>query len=211
MRGIHRAKPKIRFDATHHGKEEYPMGDRNETLSTYVGDMLALEQHLLEAFEKQVALAEGNPSAQNVVRQLVSSTKSRVTALEALDKTFGVENKGLTNTLKTAISGLFGVAAGVIDHIRPQSLSKALRDSYTATNHAIIGYVMLQTTGVALSDTATATLAEQHLQDNVKNAQAIANVMPSLVVKDLADDVEQVATGAASTVTGNQSISFLYH
>ncbi len=85
-----------------------------------------------------------------------------------------------------------------------RAFPKRLRDSYTATNHAIIGYIMLQTTGVALSDTATATLAEKHLQDSIKNAQAIANVMPSIVVKDLSDDVGPVAPGAASDVTGNQ-------
>ena len=50
------------------------MGDRNETLATYVGDMHALEKHLLEAFEKQVALTEGTPHAHLVVRQLVDST-----------------------------------------------------------------------------------------------------------------------------------------
>jgi ferritin-like metal-binding protein YciE len=187
------------------------MGDRNETLSTYVGDMLAVEKHLLEAFEKQLSLAEGNPDALTVVRQLVDSTQSRVSALEALDKTnFGDDNKGIANTVKTAVSGLLGVAAGIIDYVRPQSLSKALRDSYTATNLAVIGYVMLQTTGIALNDTATATLAEKHLQDTVKNAQAIANIMPSLVVKDLSDDVGAVESSAATDVTSNQSLSFLY-
>ncbi len=102
------------------------MGDRTETLATYVGDMLAVEQHLLEAFEKQVALAEGSPDAQSVVRQLVDSTQSRVNALESLAKDLGGGSKGITNTVKAAVSGLFGVAAGAIDHVRPQSLSKAL-------------------------------------------------------------------------------------
>jgi hypothetical protein len=35
--------------------------------------------------------------------------------------------------------------------------------------------------------------------------------MPSLVVKDLSDDVGNVAPGAATEVTGGQSLSFLYH
>ncbi len=186
------------------------MGDRTETLSTYVGDMLAVEQHLLEAFEKQVNLAEGNPDALTVVNQLVSSTKQRVSALETLATTFGDGSKGVANTVKAAVSGLFGVAAGAIDHVRPQSLSKALRDSYTATNHAIIGYIMLQTTGVALNDNATATLAKSHLESSAKDAQAIASVMPALVVKDLSDDVGSVESGAADQVTSNQSASFLY-
>jgi ferritin-like metal-binding protein YciE len=172
--------------------------------------MLAVEKHLLEAFEKQINLAEGNSDALTVVNQLVTSTQQRVNALETLAANFG-ENKGVANTVKAAVSGLFGVAAGAIDHVRPQSLSKALRDSYTATNHAIIGYVMLQTTGVALSDTATATLAASHLQDSAKNAQAIASIMPALVVKDLSDDVGSVEAGAADQVTSSQTVSFLYH
>ena len=187
------------------------MGDRNETLATYVGDMHALESHLLEAFEKQVGLAEGTPHAKNVAQQLVDSTRRRVDTLEQRLQALGATDKKVTDAIKTAVAGLFGVAAGAIDYVRPQSLSKAMRDSYTATNHAIVSYMMLQTTGVALSDPETAALAEQHLQDCVRNAQAIANLIPSLVFKDLSDDVGTVAIGAASQVTGNQQLSFLYH
>ncbi len=186
------------------------MGDRNETLATYVGDMHALEKHLLEAYEKQLNLTQGTPDAHQVVQQLVDSTRRHIDALEQRVAAYGAASKGLTDAVKTAVAGLFGVAAGVIDHIRPQSVSKALRDSYTASNHAIIGYIMLQTTGVALNDTEAATLAERHLQDHVRNAQAIASVMPSLVVKDLSDDVGSVTPGAAGTVTSNQQLSFLY-
>ncbi len=186
------------------------MGDRNETLATYVGDMHALEKHLLEAYEKQLNLTQGTPDAHQVVQQLVDTTRRHIDALEQRVAAYGAASKGLTEAVKTAVAGLFGVAAGVIDHIRPQSVSKALRDSYTASNHAIIGYIMLQTTGVALNDTEVATLAERHLQDHVRNAQAIASVMPSLVVKDLSDDVGSVTPGAAAAVTSNQQLSFLY-
>ena len=187
------------------------MGDRIETLTTYVSDMHALEKHLLEAFEKQLPLTANVPHAHTVVQQLVTSARQHVEALEQRARALGDTDKNIADVLKTAVSSLAGFAAGAIDWVRPQSVSKALRDSYTATNHAIIGYIMLQTTGVALSDTETATLAQRHLQDCVSNAQAIANVMPSLVVKDLSDDVGNVAPGAATEVTGSQNLSFLYH
>jgi hypothetical protein len=116
----------------------------------------------------------------------------------------------VTDAVKAGVAGIFGVAAGAIDHVRPQSVSKALRDSYTAINHAIISYIMLQTSGLALNDTETATLAVQLLQDSVHNAQAIASVMPSLVVQDISDDVGNVSSDAASQVTGNQQLGFLY-
>jgi ferritin-like metal-binding protein YciE len=187
------------------------MGNRQEALATYVGDMHALEKHLLEAFEKQVPLAENMPEAQAVTRQLVDSTRQRVSALEQQLASLGDSGKSITDAVKTAAAGLAGVAAGAIDWMRPQSVSKALRDSYTASNHAIISYIMLQTTGIALNDTATAALAERHLQDCVRNAQAIANIMPSLVVKDLSDDVGSVDASAATQVTGSQQLGFLFH
>ena len=187
------------------------MGNRQETLATYLGDMHALEKHLLEAFERQLNLTSDTPQAHQVVQQLVDTSRRHITALDQRVDAMGDVDKGVTDAIKSAVSGLFGVAAGAIDHVRPQSVSKALRDSYTATNHAIIGYIMLQTSGVALSDTETANLGRQHLEDHVRNAQAIANVMPSLVVKDISDDVPDVAPGAASQVTADQQLGFLFH
>lgn len=186
------------------------MDDRTRTLTTYVGDMHALEQHMLEAFETQLKLTQDTPDAQAVVQQLVTSTRNHITALEQRVVALGHTEKTVTDTIKTVVAGLFGLAAGAIDAIRPQQVSKALRDSYTATNHAIIAYIMLQTTGVALSDQETADLAERHLNDCVANAQAIASVMPSLVVKDLSDDVGNVAAGSAEKVTGNEKLRHLF-
>ena len=187
------------------------MDDRNRTLTTYVGDMHALEQHMQEAFEAQLKLTQDTPDAHAVVQQLLTSTNNHITALEQRVEALGHPGKTISDTFKTAVASLFGMAAGAIDVVRPQQVSKALRDSYTATNHAIIGYIMLQTTGVGLNDQETADLAERHLADHVANAQAIASVMPSLVVKDLSDDVGNVSAGAAEAVTTNQKLSPLYH
>jgi ferritin-like metal-binding protein YciE len=186
------------------------MDDRNRTLTTYVGDMHALEEHMLEAFETQLKLTQDTPDAHAVVQQLVSSTRSHITALEQRVAALGHAEKSLTDNIKTAVAGLFGLAAGAIDAVRPQQVSKALRDSYTATNHAIIAYIMLQTTGIALSDQETADLAERHLADCVANAQAIASIMPALVVKDLSDDVGSVAAGTVDRVINNQKLGHLY-
>ena len=186
------------------------MDDRTRTLATYVGDMHALEAHMLEAFESQLKLTEDTPDAHAVVRQLADSARSHIAVLEGRIAALGHPEKSLTDNIKTAVAELFGLAAGAIDAVRPQQVSKALRDSYTATNHAVIAYIMLQTTGVALNDPETAGLAERHLADCVANAQAIATVMPALVVKDLSDDVGGVAAGTVDRVVANQKLSHLY-
>ena len=114
------------------------MGDRNRTLTTYVGDMHALEHHMLEAFEAQLDLTKDTPEANKVVQQLVNSTRQHISALEQRVQALGDPQKTVSDTIKTVVSSLFGMAAGAIDMVRPQSVSKALRDSYTATNHAIL-------------------------------------------------------------------------
>ncbi len=184
---------------------------KQHTLATYVGDMHAFETHLLAAFEQQQSLAEGHPEAKRVVQQLVDTSRRHMDQLAKHVETFGQPTESVTDKIKAAGAGALGVVAGLIDAIRPQSLSKALRDSYTATNHAIISYIMLQTAATALDDQQTASVAGQFLADVSKNAQAIASVMPSLVIHDLKDDVSlSVTDGAADRVTNNSSLSYLY-
>ncbi|MBA3945683.1 MAG: DUF892 family protein [Herpetosiphonaceae bacterium] len=186
------------------------MDDKNRTLTTYVGDMHALEHHMLEPFQRQLELTKDSPEAHQVVQQLVDTARRHETALDARVQQLGHPQKTVTDSVKAAVAALFGVAAGAIDTVRPQQVSKALRDSYTATNHAIIAYIMLQTTAIALNDQETATLAEQHLQDCVHNAQAIASVMPTLVIKDVSDDVGPVSPDLAKQVTSNKQVGSLY-
>ena len=88
------------------------MGDRIETLATYVGDMHALEKHLLEAFERQLNLTEDSPQAHQVVQQLVDSSRRHIDQLEQRLTAIGHPSKGVTDTVKAAVAGIFGVAAG---------------------------------------------------------------------------------------------------
>ena len=172
-------------------------------LKALINDQFERLDRLCENLEVPVWPWHGDISATSKTRFLRDPWGALLITPESLEALFC--NRG------TAVASLFGMAAGAIDVVRPQQVSKALRDSYTATNHAIIGYIMLQTTGVGLNDQETADLAERHLADHVANAQAIASVMPSLVVKDLSDDVGNVSAGAAEAVTTNQKLSQLYH
>jgi hypothetical protein len=73
----------------------------------------------------------------------------------------------------------------VIDMIRADSVSKALRDDYTAYNLLAISYTMLHTTSMALKDDATKAFAEQGLRTYAGLVQDINNVLPEAVVTDL--------------------------
>jgi len=160
---------------------------RRRTCATYVGDMHALEWHLLEAFERQLAITKELPDAHALVQSLIATSKRHTKILNELVSSLGDVEKIVTDKLKSAVAGLFGIAAGLVDTVRPLAVSKALRDNYTAINHAIVGYVMLSTTAGALKNAETKLVAYEFLNDWIGLAQELMRLIPTLALKDLSD------------------------
>src|SRR4051794_16995574 len=108
-----------------------------DTLKTYVGDMFSMESHIEEALDLQLEKVKDHPKAYASVRRFHGNVRTQRDALKAhLDQLGG----GTGGALKSAVASMFGMAAGVIDKVRPEAMSKNLRDDYTAFNHAAIGY-----------------------------------------------------------------------
>lgn len=167
-----------------------------ETLTTYIGDMHALESHILQAIDKQVALLDDHADAQEKVRVYRDTLAAHLTALQSrLDALGGSP----THPVKEGVAAVLGVAAGLIDKVRTEQASKDLRDDYTAINHAIISYEMLHTTAIALGDQETASLAKRHLRDNASFVMEINTFMPKLVLDELRQDGLPVADDALQT------------
>jgi ferritin-like metal-binding protein YciE len=84
--------------------------------------------------------------------------------------------------------------------MRAEEISKDLRDDYTALNHSVISYIMLNATALALGDQQTADLAERNVKDNAGFVVWINNNMPKFVIKDLQDSgasIDQSAVEAS--------------
>ncbi len=161
------------------------MSDRNDTLTKYIGDMIAVEQHIQQAIERQVESTKDWPEVNQKVRTFAQTLDQHVNALKShLEKMGGSP----THPVKEAGSAVLGVAAGLIDKVRDEKASKMFRDDYTALNLSTVSYVMLHTTALALKDQATADLALRHLEDNARFVMDINKFIPYLVVNDLKDD-----------------------
>jgi len=165
---------------------------RRRTCATYVGDMHALELHMLEAFDRQITITKEIRDAHVVVLSLSSTAKRHAQLLNELVSSLGDVEKIVTDKLKSAVTGFFGIAAGLVDTVRPLAASKALRDDYTAVNHAIVGYVMLSTTAAALRNDETKFIADEFLNDYINLAQQIMALIPSLAIRGLSDNGIQV-------------------
>ncbi len=169
-----------------------------QTIADYVGDMAALESHIEEALDRQLIEVEDDPAALAAVRDFHDMVKRHRDTLKAME---GETDKTIGTPIKEAGAALIGKAAGIIDLLRTEGISKGLRDDYAAFSLAAISYSMLHTTATSLGDSRVASLAERHLRDHADAIMRINQVMPGVVIRELEKDGHQ-ASNAAVEATG---------
>jgi len=175
-------------DKTTNKSVEEKAKERSETLQKYVSDMMAVEEHIGNAVKRQTNdedVYKHNPQASQIIRDIAETTERHEQELKRhLEAIGGDPSKGI----KEVATAAMGAIAGIYDKVRTETVSKMLRDDYTALNLATVSYTMLHTTGLALQDQRTADLALRHLQDYTSIVMEINQIIPSVVVADLRDD-----------------------
>lgn len=169
-----------------------------KTIADWLGDMVALESHIEEALDRQLSIAKDSPVASAAVQRFHDMVKSNRDALKARQAEVG--STGGNPVIKVG-STLLGKAAGLIDKVRPEGISKSLRDDYTAFNLAAIGHTMLHTTAVALGDKATADLAAGCLTGHAGAIQEINHIIEDVVMEELRKDNLPIVDANAASET----------
>lgn len=174
------------------------VGAPNEKAKTeiadWVKDMAALEGHIEEALDRQLKLEASNPEVKQAIQTFHDTVRDSKRRTHEYEKTLGAPpSKGLVERG----AELLGVAAGIIDKMRHDTVSKAIRDDYTAFNHAAIGFTMLYTTALAASDQDTASFAEQGLRTYAGLVQKVNNVIGTAVIEDLKANTEMPVDNAS--------------
>jgi len=162
------------------------MSDKHrQTIADYVSDMAALEAHIEEALDRQLIEVKDDPDAIAAVREFHDMVKQHRDTLKAMEEETG---KTIGTPIKEVGAALIGKAAGIIDLVRTEGISKSLRDDYAAFSLAAISYSMLHTTAIALGDSHVASLAERHLRDHANAIMRINHIMPGVVTRELEKD-----------------------
>jgi ferritin-like metal-binding protein YciE len=156
-----------------------------QTIADYVSDMAALESHIEEALDRQLIEFKDDPAALAAVRAFHDMVKQHRDTLKTMEEETG---KTIGTSIKEAGAALIGKAAGIINFVRTEGISKGLRDDYAAFSLAAISYSMLHTTATALGDSRVASLAERHLRDHADAIMRINDVMPGVVTRELEKD-----------------------
>jgi ferritin-like metal-binding protein YciE len=167
-----------------------------QTIADYVGDMVALESHIEEALDRQITEVQDDPDARAAVQRFHDMVKQHRDALVAMQEQVGTT---AGNPIIAAGAALLGKAAGVIDLVRTEGISKSLRDDYTAFSLAAISYSMLHTTSLGLGNPQVASLAERHLTDYAGAIERINEIMPGVVDRELAKDGHQTDSSVVAT------------
>ena len=161
--------------------------NRNEVLKTYTSDVHALVTHGVQAIHRQVEQLKdvSHQDAKTAVVLFEQTLRSQQSALEDRVKALG---GSATGPVKDAVSAVAGVAAGLIDAVRPAETAKAIRDDHTYFSHLGISWLMLYTTASALSDAETAALAQRGYQDTTKMIMHVDRILPKIVVEELREN-----------------------
>ena len=185
---------------------EDPEAQMRAELQQQLGDMLALTRHMTAALEKQLEstkLLRFNDARSFVQRAhdvLESQSSSIARELES------VGGDG-ASSLKSAMTSVTGTAAGLLGRVRPESVSRTLRDDYTALSFASISYSMLHTTALSLHNQSVAQLAQQHLKELAGLVMRLSDEVPKAVVNELAREAlpVDVTVGAEAVEHAQQA------
>ncbi|MET0790187.1 MAG: hypothetical protein ABW061_01585 [Polyangiaceae bacterium] len=160
---------------------------REDVLTTYTSDVHALVSHGVQALHRQVEQLKNvsHKDARTAVVAFERILNAQKTALEDRVKALGGSASG---PVKDAVSAVAGVAAGLIDAVRPAETAKAIRDDHTYFNHLGISWLMLYTTATSLADRETAALAERGYQDTTRMIMHVDRILPTIVVEELREN-----------------------
>lgn len=156
-----------------------------DKLKDYTADLLTLETHLFNAVKKQRTSERASDNdAMVLMNELDQILRNQINALEShLDKLGG----GRKSDLKELLGSFSGLAAGLIDTVRKDPVSKMLRDDYTALSMLATGYTMLHTHSLAADDNELSEIALNHLGEITPVITEFSRVLPLVVARESND------------------------
>lgn len=160
-----------------------------DSLKTYTSDLLALETHFLNAVKKQKSSESVKDEIViDLLHELDKIISKNTSELESYLDSF--EDKTLDD-IKSKLASFAGSVAGLIDNARSDTVSKIVRDNYTALSMITVGYTMLHTLALANDDESLAEISENHLKECTNMVTEISKVVPLAVANEVIDDKDK--------------------
>ncbi len=176
---------------------------KSHQIADWVGDIVNIESHIEEAMDRQLTLKPENPEVAQAIQRFHDTVRASKYRAQEYEKEMGRTRGG---GLQETAAELLGKAAGLIDKIRKDTVTKALRDDYVAFNLAAVGYTLLHTTALALQDQKTVAFAEQGLTTYASLVQEVNHILPQATVDELVKNKEVPVADASVVGQARQTI-----
>lgn len=177
------------------------MTKEQESLKGHIHDMLSATEHILEAVRRQLEDKDVKASTQSfsLLNKVEATLKGQVTTLRTQLERFGSTS---TNPIKEAFSQVTGAMAGLYDKMRPQTVSRMLRDDYTALSLAVVSNSMLHTTALCCNEPAVADVAANNMQQLAGLIIQLGEAVIPEVERELQGEIS-IQPGAAQMALNN--------
>jgi hypothetical protein len=172
--------------------------DQKLIVRGYIGDLIAVMDHVSQAVSKHA----GDESLRKVghageVIDAMNTTLVRQLAdLRAHVKDMGGATGG--GVVKDVLASMTGALAGLYGKARGETVSRMLRDDYTALSFLSVCTIALHTTALALNDTLTMDLTLRHLREYPSLMMSLSDLLPYAVVAELAKEAVPITNAEAA-------------
>lgn len=156
-------------------------------LHRWVGDLHALEGHVEQALDEQVAMEPRSAEVAAAFQFFHDTVRGSRARLAAHMDTMDGDGSG---SLADSLGEWLGAAAGAVDRVRSTTVARSVRDDYVALSSINVGYGMLLTSALATGDVATARVAELALRDYAACLQRANEVLALATMDDLQSDAD---------------------
>ena len=130
----------------------------------HLSDMVALEEHILEAVKLQLSVDEVKRDA-DAVALLTRTEALYARHLEQMKLMVAQQDAETRTGLKSLLTSFLGDLAGLYNHVRTDGAARAIRDTYTALNLTSASLTALKTFGLIVGKEPISKLAYEQMRD----------------------------------------------
>jgi hypothetical protein len=163
------------------------MTQQQLSLQGHISDMKAATDHLCEAFTRQGEdrAVQANSHVATLIGRMQQVTEQQSSALKKEMERFGAE---AAEPIKHALAAMTGSLAGLYGRVRPDTVSRMLRDDYTALSLASVSNSMLHVTALAGDDALAAALALRNMEQLAPLIIEVGEAVLAVVEQELNEE-----------------------
>lgn len=170
--------------------------EHKNSLKMYVNDVLAMERDICHAVRRQVEdeRVASYPGLVAILDEIQEESQERMEWFKGISDE---EGGSVGAAVKEGITAVAGSLAGIYGKMREHPVSRMVRDDIIAMDVASVSYGMLHTLGLAVGHSECADLAKRALNECPPSVIRLTDLLPSIVVEELAHDAPLVNPAAA--------------